>query len=163
VDYCGLSSLLVRASAWDAAGGLDERFYPVYYVDVDLGLTLRHCGWTVLYEPRSRVRHHRGSSAGPQFRAFAGQRNYDLFIEKWRRALEDQEPFDPNSPEAIQRALDRPEALARRYTRRAEIPLNSSQFDPITQDQRHVEKDLAFQKAFAAHLLRKIEDLDRSR
>lgn len=28
VDYCGTSSLLVRASAWDAVGGLDEEFFP---------------------------------------------------------------------------------------------------------------------------------------
>jgi GT2 family glycosyltransferase len=34
--YCGTSSLLVRRSTWDAFGGLDEQFFPAYYVDVDL-------------------------------------------------------------------------------------------------------------------------------
>ena len=52
VDYCGSSSLLVRAVAWDAVGGLDERIYPAYYVDVDLSMALRSRGWSVLYQPR---------------------------------------------------------------------------------------------------------------
>jgi GT2 family glycosyltransferase len=30
VDFCGTSSLLVRAALWDLVGGLDEEFYPVY-------------------------------------------------------------------------------------------------------------------------------------
>ena len=29
VDFCGTSSLLVRAALWDFVGGLDEQFYPV--------------------------------------------------------------------------------------------------------------------------------------
>jgi GT2 family glycosyltransferase len=33
VDWCGSSSLLVRTSIWDLIGGLDERFYPVYFVE----------------------------------------------------------------------------------------------------------------------------------
>lgn len=50
VDYCGTSSLLVRAEVWDAIGGLDERLYPVYYVDVDLAMAIRQLGRVVLYQ-----------------------------------------------------------------------------------------------------------------
>ena len=84
VDYCGSYSLLVRASTWDALGGLDERFFPAYHVDVDLGTAIRASGQFVLYEPRSHVIHHRwGVSADPRFRHFAGHRNHRRYVEKW--------------------------------------------------------------------------------
>ena len=51
VDYCGTSSLMVRASAWDRIGGADERLHPVYYVDVDLCMAIRQLGLAVLYQP----------------------------------------------------------------------------------------------------------------
>ncbi len=51
VDVCGTSSLLVRAALWDLVGGLDEQFYPVYYVEVDLGMAIREHGFIVLYQP----------------------------------------------------------------------------------------------------------------
>jgi len=54
VDFCGSSSLLVRATAWDTVGGLDERFYPAYYVDTDLCMALRQHRFIVLYQPASR-------------------------------------------------------------------------------------------------------------
>ena len=55
VDYCGSNSLLVRATTWDAVGGLDERFFPANYVDVDLGMKIRERGQVVLCEPRSHL------------------------------------------------------------------------------------------------------------
>jgi GT2 family glycosyltransferase len=82
VDYCGTSSLLVRTAAWDAVGGLDERFYPAYYVDVDLSMALRQQNWVVLYQPRSCIRHHQGASTPLRFRSFLMARNRRLFVEK---------------------------------------------------------------------------------
>ena len=88
VDYCGTSSLLVRTAAWDAVGGLDEQFYPAYYVDVDLSMALRQQNWVVLYQPRSRIRHHQGSSSSLRLRSFIQGRNRQLFVEKWAAALD---------------------------------------------------------------------------
>src|SRR5262245_35924428 len=82
VDYCGTSSLLVRAAAWDAIGGLEEKLYPVYYVDVDLSMALRQLGFVVLYQPASRIRHHQGGTRNLRFRRFAAERNRVVFIEK---------------------------------------------------------------------------------
>jgi GT2 family glycosyltransferase len=85
VDYCGSNSLLVRASTWDAVGGLDERFFPAYYVDVDLGMRIREFGQFVLCEPRSQLTHHRwGATTDLGFRVFAAQRNRERFVEKWQ-------------------------------------------------------------------------------
>jgi GT2 family glycosyltransferase len=60
-------SLLVRTTLWDFIGGLDEQFYPVYYVDVDLAIAMRKLGFVVLYQPNSRIRHHLAASSDPSF------------------------------------------------------------------------------------------------
>jgi GT2 family glycosyltransferase len=94
VDYSGSHSLLVRASTWDAVGGLDERFFPAYHVDVDLAMKIRAHGQTVLCEPASQVTHHRwGVAADARFRSFAAQRNLARLVRKWHeRALSEERP-----------------------------------------------------------------------
>jgi O-antigen biosynthesis protein len=113
VDYCGTSSLLVRRSTWDAVGGLDEQFFPAYYVDVDLAMGVRALGQCVLYEPASRIRHHRGASTGVRFRHFIIGKNSERFRAKWLNALAAQEPPAPNSFDAINRAMNRCEISRR--------------------------------------------------
>ena len=161
VDYCGTSSLLVRAAAWDAAGGLDERFYPVYYVDVDLAMALRRLGFVVLYQPGSRIRHHQGGSRNFRFRWFVAQRNHRLFLEKWGAALEEHEPPEQDSPSAIERALARAEGFAESCLRRSmaarDLPQERAAFDPVLQELRHLEKGRALQKAYVTHLTEALE------
>jgi GT2 family glycosyltransferase len=48
--------LLVRRSAWDQAGGFDERQW-MYAEDLDLGWRLRRAGWAARYEPDARIAH----------------------------------------------------------------------------------------------------------
>jgi GT2 family glycosyltransferase len=50
-------SLLIRRQAFDAVGGFDDHFFPLYCDDVDLSWRLRHGGWTVVHVPRSVVFH----------------------------------------------------------------------------------------------------------
>lgn len=84
VDYSGSYALLVRAATWDAVGGMDERFFPAYHVDVDLGTKIRAHGQFVLYEPRSQVTHHRwGATTDERFRSFAASRNRGRYLDKW--------------------------------------------------------------------------------
>jgi O-antigen biosynthesis protein len=156
VDYCGTSSLLVRASAWDAVGGLDERFYPVYFVDVDLAMGLRQAGFVVLYQPRSVIRHHRGaSSSSDRWRGFVCGRNRLLFLEKWASALEEHEPAEPGSVEAIGRALARAEAAADRCrsTERPKLASPSGPFDAEEQQQQQLARSSReLQRAYIAYL-----------
>jgi N-acetylglucosaminyl-diphospho-decaprenol L-rhamnosyltransferase len=57
--------MLVRRAAFDAAGGLDERFF-MYYEDEDLCRRLRARGWRIAVTPEVIVRHAvQGSSGGP--------------------------------------------------------------------------------------------------
>ena len=44
-------------------GGFDEDFF-AYADDAELGLRARIAGWTCLYTPYARVRHHRGATLG---------------------------------------------------------------------------------------------------
>jgi GT2 family glycosyltransferase len=107
VDYCGTSSLLIRASVWDAIGGLDERLYPTYYVDVNIAMEVRRMGGVVLYQPKSRIVHHRGASGTPRYRAFLGHRNRQTFTRKWGHQLEEHEPRTDDTAEAVSRAMRR--------------------------------------------------------
>jgi len=114
VDYVSACSLLVRRTSWDAVGGLDEGYFPAYYEDVDLCLSIHARGEDVLYEPRSRVRHHESASSDPRFKLFLSNRNKKRLIEKWPDALSVCEPAAPWSPPAITRAIWRARGCPRR-------------------------------------------------
>jgi len=161
VDYCGTSSLLVRAVAWDAVGGLEENLYPVYYIDVDLSMALRRLGFVVLYQPASRIRHHQGASGNLRFRKFAAERNRQVFIEKWGKALEGYDPPARQSPSAVERAMARAEAFGEECRRKgppatAELTTRAA-FDPIVQVSQHYERSRAFQNAYIKHLTGALE------
>jgi GT2 family glycosyltransferase len=107
VDFCGSVSLLVRADTWDAVGGLDERFYPASYVDVDLCMKVRQHGQVVLCEPRSQITHHRwGVETSRTYRLWLVRRNHRLFAEKWDAALQS---HVPRAEENLKQAIERPE------------------------------------------------------
>jgi N-acetylglucosaminyl-diphospho-decaprenol L-rhamnosyltransferase len=61
-EWLSGSCLLVRRSALEAIGGLDERFF-LYCEDVDLCHQLRDAGHDVRYEPTALAHHVGGASA----------------------------------------------------------------------------------------------------
>ena len=87
VDYCSGCSLLIRRDLWQSLGGMDERYFPAYYEDVDVCLAMRAAGWRVLYQPASVVRHVESASSDAEFKRFLVRRNRERFVEKWGRAL----------------------------------------------------------------------------
>jgi O-antigen biosynthesis protein len=156
VDWCGSSSLLVRALIWDLIGGLDERFYPIYFVDIDLAMSIRKLGFVVIYQPNSRIRHHRSASSNPNFRDFLLYRNRRLLIKKWGAALENHEPFE-NSLAAVERALARADVFADECCRRGNMsseyavwptPLNAAD-----QNFRYAKKNRALKRAYIRHCM----------
>ena len=62
VDYCTGAALMIKRSAWEEIGGLDERFF-LYYEEKDLCLQLRRTGYQVWLLPRARVGHRIGASS----------------------------------------------------------------------------------------------------
>jgi len=153
VDFCGSSSLLVRAKAWDAVGGLDEQFYPAYYVDIAFCMALRRRGFVVLYQPASRIRHFQSASTSSGLREFLMDQNYQLFLKKWGAALEDQEPRE-HSQAALDRAFARLDAFAERCRRegppRLGPPPERTPFDPVQQERRHIEMSRQLQIAYTS-------------
>ena len=51
-----------RREAWEALGGFDSRFHPVWFEDVDFCRRLALAGWRVRYVPEVRARHAGGAS-----------------------------------------------------------------------------------------------------
>jgi N-acetylglucosaminyl-diphospho-decaprenol L-rhamnosyltransferase len=49
--------LLLRRDAFDAVGGMDESFHPIWFEDVDLCLRLSQAGGVIRYTPKAIARH----------------------------------------------------------------------------------------------------------
>jgi GT2 family glycosyltransferase len=84
--------LMIRRDAFRAAGGLDERRFPVSYSDVDLCLRLAAEGIATVYEPAARLVHHETRTRTPRL----DPAEVRAFRRRWRARLED----DPHSAPA---------------------------------------------------------------
>lgn len=62
VEQPAAAALVLRRSAIDALGGLDEGFFPAWFEDVDLARRLRDRGERLVYVPDARFEHDMGSS-----------------------------------------------------------------------------------------------------
>lgn len=62
VEQPAAACLMVRRAAFDAIGGMDERFHPAWFEDVDLCLRLRRAGWRLFLLPEAIFRHTGGVS-----------------------------------------------------------------------------------------------------
>jgi GT2 family glycosyltransferase len=112
VDYCSFALAAMPRTVFEQLGGLDERYAPIYYDDVDLCFSARAAGLRVIFEPRSVVVHHESASL-PGERPEAPP-NRDVFVAKWGDALRTQ-PAHPavlDEP-TIRRLVDgaRPRAI----------------------------------------------------
>ena len=166
VDYCGTSALLVRAATWDAVGGLDELFFPVYYVDVDLAMAIRALGQVVLYQPASQIRHHRGASGDRRWRRFLTARNRERFVQKWQRQLDDQhEPKGDDVGDALKRAAARAEAIhAMVQSRKQEVPHREPRaIVAEDHDRLHLQLAIEVQKAYARDLATELDRIQSLR
>ena len=114
VDYSSACSLLIRRSTWDAVGGMDPEFHPAYYEDVDLCLGIHALRQEVLFEPRSRVRHHESVSSDSTYKSFLFQRNQKRIVEKWAHELAFREPPVSLSRIELSRAVWRARGCPRR-------------------------------------------------
>jgi GT2 family glycosyltransferase len=163
VDYVATAAMLVRARTWDAIGGLDERFYPGYYVDVDAAMAVREIGQVVRFEPRARCRHRRAASSSPRFRAFVSERNRAAFLSKWSAALEAHEPAFDRGPAAIERALARARCWGPSVAAPSRAPVAPRPASAATDRHAYVERELELQRDFSRWLLSEIATLEAVR
>jgi hypothetical protein len=85
VDWVLGGAMLVRRSAVDDVGGMDERFF-LYFEDVDWCYRMHRRGWRVLYEPSGEMEHHhrRESARKPLGKSFFSHlMSVVRFYEKW--------------------------------------------------------------------------------
>jgi GT2 family glycosyltransferase len=83
VDWVSGACLLVRRTAAEAAGLMDERFF-LYTEDVDFCASVRAGGWRVLFTPAAEIVHLRGRSraTAPEQANAAYRRSHLAFYEK---------------------------------------------------------------------------------
>lgn len=62
IDQRAGAFLMLRRAAWEYIGGMDERFFPVWFEDVDFCLRLRQRGFRILFAPAAAARHQGGHS-----------------------------------------------------------------------------------------------------
>ena len=63
VDWTTGASVMFRSEALGQTGLFDEGFF-LYHEELELMWRLRRAGWTIAFEPRSRVRHVGGVTTG---------------------------------------------------------------------------------------------------
>jgi GT2 family glycosyltransferase len=83
------SCLVVRRSALEQVGNLDERF-PIFFNDVDFCFRLWEAGWEVWYLPAVRVLHHGGASTRqvrPKMIRESHRSLCDFYAKHYRRRL----------------------------------------------------------------------------
>ncbi len=83
VDYCTGAALMIRRTAWDRLGGLDERFF-LYYEEKDFCLRARGAGGDIWFVPQAEVAHHIGASSdtAPETALMARYRSMLLYFAK---------------------------------------------------------------------------------
>lgn len=83
VDWISGAAVLLRRSALEQVGLLDERFF-MYCEDVDLCYRLGQAGWKVYYVPTGQVVHHIGASSAksPLRVCWEHHRSMYLFYKK---------------------------------------------------------------------------------
>ena len=62
VEQPAAACLMVRRRTFEQIGGMDERFYPAWFEDVDLCRRILEAGWTIFFVPRANFRHLGGAS-----------------------------------------------------------------------------------------------------
>ncbi|WP_371280545.1 glycosyltransferase [Dokdonella sp.] len=111
VDYCSGAAILLPRVLFERLGRFDSRYAPAYYEDTDLAFAVRAAGLKVYYQPRSRVVHFEGITAGTD--TGSGMKRYQVvnqakFLDKWSDALRMQpKPGTPIHVAASHRASRR--------------------------------------------------------
>ncbi len=77
---CG-GGVAYRRTAWEAAGGFDERLF-MYLEDVDLAWRLRLLGWQARFAPAARLYHHLSATGGGVLASYYTGRNTMWVIAK---------------------------------------------------------------------------------
>jgi len=168
VDYVSFCSAMIRREAWDQAGGFDERYFPAYYEDADLCLSVRALGWRVVCEPASVVIHDEGGSTPVHLRHFLSRRNQQRFVAKWGTTLASlPERPSPTDARAVMAAAARhhpggadAQRPPRPRGRAATAPLSATEVaevDALLIELRHSKEDVILKDEYIAALAAELD------
>ncbi len=169
VDTLSSHGLLVRADTWDAVGGLDEDYFPLYMVDLTLSSGVWARGEAVLCAPNARAEHTRTASTRPRFREFLFRRHYAMWRERWATQIAEREPRGESDAEATERALARAESRWRRAHPGPEATVAPTPaYDPNGDEEARLAAGIRFAKLalqareeFADSLEERLDQLER--
>lgn len=85
IDQPAAACLMVRRQAFEAVDGMDERFFPAWFEDVDFCKRLRAAGWSIFFVPGALFTHAGGISRqrlGPVIFQQVWHRNLERYIRK---------------------------------------------------------------------------------
>ena len=87
--------MLVRASAFEQAGGFDEALFPISFNDIDLCLRLGRRGLRNVYTPHAVLLHHESLSRGPR-NLIVDVAGCEAMRARWRDLLDADPYYSPN-------------------------------------------------------------------
>lgn len=93
------AGMLVRATAFRAVGGFDERRLQVAFNDIDLCLKLRKAGYKIIWTPAFAAEHHESLSRGDDERPMQETRFFDeieVMKDRWGDMLTKDPFYNPN-------------------------------------------------------------------
>jgi GT2 family glycosyltransferase len=83
VESCIGACMMVRKSAMDAVGILDERFF-FFFEETDWAYRMRRAGWKIFFVPDARIFHAQGQSVGHDVRGrLLFYRSRYQYFKKW--------------------------------------------------------------------------------
>lgn len=145
VDTLSSHGMLVRANTWDAVGGLEEDYFPLYMVDLTISRQVWALWEAVLCAPGAFAEHTRNSSTTSRYRAFLFNRHYEMWRARWAADLPRFEPPGGTENAAIDRALARVDSfwqLARPASPVAQRPVPP--YDPNGDEQQRLMAGIRF-------------------
>ena len=109
LSYVPSRGMLVRTEAWDRVGGMDPRYFPLLWADVDFCTALARAGLAFALDAEARVHHESGASTPSALGGFLFYRNRELYRTKWfptHVLPDDRDPSRPSRAEALTGAID---------------------------------------------------------
>lgn len=77
-------AVMIKKNVWDAVGGYDESYLPVYWEDNDMMMKVIMKGYKIRYCPEFEVTHFHGSSySANSLGSESYKKNRKLFIDRW--------------------------------------------------------------------------------
>jgi GT2 family glycosyltransferase len=91
--------MVMRKHIYEQVGGLNQRWLPVGFNDVELCFKIRQAGWRVLYTPYAELYHYESQSRGKPY--CKDQKKWLYYINSHWPEVFLQDPFSRNIPASI--------------------------------------------------------------